>query len=394
MNESLRIGVTGQCSTRVGAGNTITLGGTDTHGEATVFSTPAMINLMEHAAREALRPHLDPDEESVGVDVQITHSSATPPQSRVTAEACITQIDKNVVTFDVVARDPWGEIGRGSHRRAVIRTSKFAQRLAQQKPVAQSTSDVVAELPQTRSIMLRQSGRLVRMTLNRPQKRNAISTEMTEEMEQIVDWLQESAAQVGVVIVGGANNTFCAGDDVGDLPRQLEAARELSLRRGQVYQRITSLPQVFIAAIDGLALGGGFVLAAACDFRIGTHSAKLGLPEVRLGWPPNYGLGIVQSLIGRGAALQLALTGEPIDARRAESIGLLTRVVSPSQLEQHVSELAEQLTGLPPAAIVAAKRLLAPGVDWDDQRATDAFGECLSSEAARQSIARFRHGSS
>jgi enoyl-CoA hydratase/carnithine racemase/predicted thioesterase len=349
-----------------------------------------MIHLMEHAAREALRSHLDEGEESVGVDVQITHSSATPPKSRVAAEARITKIDKNVVSFDVVARDPWGEIGRGTHRRAVIKTSKFAERLAQQKPSPQPASKAATTPPETSTIDLQQSDSVLHLTLNRPQKRNAINALMTSEMEQIVDWLEYHAPLVRVVIVRGAAGSFCAGDDVGDLPETPQAAGQLSLRRGALYQRVTSLPQIFIAAIDGLAYGGGLVLAAACDFRIATHAAKLGLPEVLLGWPPNYGLGIVQSLIGRGASLQLALTGESIDARRAESIGLVNKVVSPLQLESACTKLAEQVAALPPDAVRAAKQSLSAGVAWSDQRATDAFVECLTTETARQSIAKFR----
>lgn len=99
MNDSINIGVTGQVATQVGPGQTISLGG----GEVTVFSTPAMINLMEQAARQAMRPHLQSNEESVGVDVQITHSSATPPRVEVVAEAVVTKVDKNVVSFDVTA---------------------------------------------------------------------------------------------------------------------------------------------------------------------------------------------------------------------------------------------------------------------------------------------------
>ncbi len=390
MKQTLRIGVTGQFTTQVGPLETITLGDQKASGEATVYSTPSMINLMEHAAREALRPHLDADEESVGVDVQITHSSATPPKSQVTGEARVTKIEKSVISFDVSARDPWGEIGRGTHRRAVIKTSKFAERLAQQKPSALPASTEATTPPQTSTIDLRQSGGVLRLTLNRPRKRNAIHALMTAEMEQLVDWLELNSAAVRVVIASGAGGSFCAGDDVGDLPETPQATAQLSLRRGALYQRFTLLPQIFIAAIDGLAYGGGLVLAAACDFRIATHGAKFGLPEVSLGWPPNYGLGILQSLIGRGQTLQLALTGESIDAHRAESIGLVSKVVAPLQLEPAANSLAEQIKALPPAAVRAAKQSLSPGVQWSDRRATDAFVECLASDAARQSIARFR----
>ena len=129
MKNTLRPGLSGELDTHVGPGQTIALGGLS---EATVFSTPSMISLMEYCARQLLEPHLEADEESVGVDVHIAHTSATPPGNKVTACATVLEVEKNVVLFEVVAEDDWGEIGRGRHRRAVIRTSKFAEKLAEQ----------------------------------------------------------------------------------------------------------------------------------------------------------------------------------------------------------------------------------------------------------------------
>ena len=387
MKNSLSAGIRGELTTQVGPGQTITLGGDQ---RTTVFSTPSMINLMEHAAREALRPHLEPGEESVGVDVQISHSAATPPKSQVTATAIVTNVEKNVITFDVVARDPWGEIGRGTHRRAVIKTERFAQRLAEQKPMPSVASASSAELPILKTIDCKLTGELLRVTLNRPRKRNAISADMTAELERLVSWLAASPAGIRVVIVAGSNQTFCAGDDVGEIPDDPIAARELSIRRGSLYRQITELPQVFVAAIDGPALGGGFILAAACDFRIATHRATLGLPEVSLGWPPNYGLGIVNSLIGRGRALELTLSGEIIDARRAEAIGFVNRVVPQTQMGGEVKNLVNALLRLPAEALSAAKQQLSPTREWCDERAADTFVACLSTDAARKNIARFK----
>ena len=381
--KTLSVGISGSLSTQVGSGNTITLGDDQ---RATVFSTPSMINLMEHAARQALQPHLDPGEESVGVDVQITHSAATPPRNEVTAVATVTAIDKNVVSFEVVAKDRWGEIGRGTHRRAVIETTKFARRLEQQKPTDTKSSS----LPHVDSLDCQHSAGVLRVVLNRPRKRNAMTGEMTSAWEQIVDWLQVNQDTVRTVLVSGAANTFCAGDDVADLPNDVKAAKRLSVRRGELYQHITRLPQVFIAAIDGLALGGGLVLAAACDFRIATHRAQLSLPESSLGWPPNYGMGIVQSLIGRGRTLELALSGQMIDARQAASIGLVNQVVAARELMAAAEKMAGETAGKPASAIAATKQLLEPGTEWCDLKASELFGDCLATAEARQSISRFR----
>lgn len=383
MKSTLKIGSTGTLSATVGPGQTITLGN---QPDATVFSTPSMINLMEHAAREALVPHLDAGEESVGIDVQVQHSSATPTGSSVHAEATVTSIEKNVIAFDLVARDSWGEIGRGEHRRAIIRTEGFARRLAKEKPNVPNPS---GELPPFDALQVREKGRLLHVTLNRPAKRNAISSQMTADLERLVEWLAANNSRVGVVILSGSGESFCAGDDVTDLHLDdAEACRSLSLRRGELYERITCLPQIFIAAINGITFGGGFVAACACDLRFASHEATFALPEVQLGWPPNYGIGIVESVIGRGHALRLSLTGKTLSARQAEQIGIVHEVVASSRLESTVRREAERISKLPPTAVAATKQLFRVHDDRSDE-ATAAFLRCLDTPAAKASIDRF-----
>ncbi len=386
MKPTLEVGTVGRLSGVVRDSQTITLGDDP---NATVFSTPSMIHLMEHAAREALRPHLEEHEESVGIDVQVKHTSATPPGNKVAAEATVTAVEKNVVEFDLVARDQWGEIGRGTHRRAVIRTEGFAARLTKDKPAAADRRG--QPLPACETILLQQQGRMLQATLHRPTKRNAINAQLTAEMESLVDWLDSNHHQVGVVVLTGSSETFCAGDDVSDLKiENRQECEELSLRRGELYQRMTRVPQVFVAAIHGLAVGGGFVCACACDLRIATHQATLGLPEVKLGWPPNYGQQIVQSLIGRGNLLHLSLTGATIDARRAQQLGIVHQVVAASQLMPVAETMAKRILALPPDAVAHAKRLLAVSSSaTEGGDATAAFMQCLNTPAAKESIQRF-----
>jgi enoyl-CoA hydratase len=146
-----------------------------------------------------------------------------------------------------------------------------------------------------------------------------------------------------------------------------------------------------IAALAGPALGGGFICACACDLRIAAHSATFGLPEVRLGWPPNYGLARVSSLLGRGRALQWALTGEKIGASEAQAIGLVQHVVPEAQLLRKSREVADALLKLPPLALAATKRILASEhpASMLDEQATDAFVRCLQSSDAREGVAAF-----
>ncbi len=386
MKASLAIGFVGSLRTRVGPGNVITLGG---DRAAAVFSTPSMINLMEFAAREALRPHLDEGEESVGIDVQIQHTAATPPRNEVIAEAVVAAIEKNVISFDVVARDPWGEIGRGTHRRAIINTDRFARRLAETKPDLPPAS---ANLPTLETMNCVVTGSRLELTLNRPHKRNAFNQQMTQELSSLLDWLENFGGPIRSVIISGSGETFCSGDDVGDLPEDPQACRSLSLLRGETAWRITELPQVFVAAIDGTALGGGLVLAAACDFRLATHRAKFGLPEISLGWPPNYGMGIVQSLIGRGQTLELALSGKTISTVDALAMGLVSQAAAPDRILAESALLADRIASHSALALGHVKKLLSPRSSWSNHRACEAFVECLATETARVSKLRFTPG--
>ncbi len=386
MKNTLRPGLSGELDTHVGPGQTIALGGLS---EATVFSTPSMISLMEYCARQLLEPHLEADEESVGVDVHIAHTSATPPGNKVTACATVLEVEKNVVLFEVVAEDDWGEIGRGRHRRAVIRTSKFAEKLAEQK----KASGTIASSPEFKLLHCQRAGQMLTVSLNRPSKKNAMNQALTLELEQLLGVLNASPNETRVVVFRGSNENFSAGDDIGDIPEDAREAEELSLRRGALYQAITMSPQVFVAEIDGLCLGGALVLASACDFRISSQRASFGLPEVTLGWPPNYGMGIVLSLIGRAAGMELALTGRRLHARDAASLGLVNEVVPHTQLSEFAQQYATKMLQLPAEAIKEIKRLLAPGEVWSDQTATQAFMRCLKTDTAIENLRRFRPSS-
>ncbi len=385
MKDTLRTGITGTLTTKVSRLETITLGQDE---RATVFSTPSMINLMEHAAREALAPHLESGEESVGIDVLINHSAATPARSSVTATATVTDIVRNVISFDVVASDAWGDIGKGTHRRAVVETSHIVEKLSL-KSVGAVGAVGSADLPATESISVGLNGPVLKVTLARTKKRNALSEQMTGELERLIEWLAHPECPVRIVVVSGGEN-FCAGDDVGEITADPKSAAELSLRRGALYKQITTLSQPFVAALDGQAMGGGLVFAAACDIRIATQRARFALPEASLGWLPNYGMGIVQSLLGRGRTLDLVLTGRTLGAREAHEIGLVNRIVSPVTLAREVDAEVQRLLGNSPTALASAKRLLAPDEPWSDRIAAAEFVDCLQTDQAQASLARFR----
>ena len=274
-----------------------------------------------------------------GAKVEVEHLAATPLGTNVTATAIVTHVDGRLVDFEITARDGVDVIGRGTHRRAVIRLDKFAQRL--QEKVQHMPGSLLLPLPMEpnrgalpalTTLAVQVERAVATVTLNRPAKRNAVNRQMTGEWELVNAWLA-GHSDVRIVIVTGSGDGFCAGDDVpevGTLP--LEEARTLSLRQARMYLAWEQLPQVFIAAVHGNASGPGCVAAYSCDFRIAAHDARFGMPEIRLGWPPGYGIAQLTALVGKARALQLCLTGEPIPAKTAHEYGLVHDVVPRQRL--------------------------------------------------------------
>ena len=145
----------------------------------------------------------------------------------------------------------------------------------------------MGELPAFKTLLVAVSAQVATVILNRPQALNAIDTVMTADLEQLVAWLAGHPEDIRVVILSGAGPAFSTGDDVKELGTlSLEFARELSLRQAQLYLAFESLPQPLIAAANGAAVGAGCVCAYSCDFRIASHAASFGMPEIRLGWTP------------------------------------------------------------------------------------------------------------
>jgi enoyl-CoA hydratase len=399
MKPGLILGMRGVLHKTVSAEQTIHLGAEQRRG-AVVFSTPAMLDLMEHAAREALRPFLEPNEESVGVSVQIEHLAATPIAAAVRAEAKVIAVDGKQIDFDITAFDEVDQIGRGTHRRALIQTDRFAGRLADK--TAKLSAGVAlpmhiepntGDLARLEALLIERDAAVVTVTLNRPQKLNAVNRQMTADWERLNPWLA-GHPEVRVVIVTGAGEAFCAGDDVpevGALP--IEEATALSHRQASMYLAWERLPQIFIAAVNGVAFGAGCVAAYSCDFRLAAHAARFGMPEILLGWPPGYGLAQLMALIGKARALELCLTGKQITAAKAASYGLVQEVVPLGRLNAAVRELARDLLARPAEALRETKRLLHEDEGVQSKIAhladTASYIRCLQLPDAREGIAAF-----
>lgn len=194
------------------------------------------------------------------------------------------------------------------------------------------------------------------LTLDRPEALNALNFELLGRLDAALD---EAAAgsHRALVVTGAGDRAFCAGADVAELRARPVGEAYEGQRFGQrVFGRLEELPMPSIAAINGFALGGGLELALACTFRVAVSSARLGLPEIRLGLIPGHGgTQRLPRLIGRGKALELILTGELVDARQAERLGLVNRVVETDAVSAAL-ELAERLSAFSLPALRLARQ--------------------------------------
>ena len=206
--------------------------------------------------------------------------------------------------------------------------------------------------------------RVATITVNRPDKLNALNDTTLSELGQSID---EAGRRddVGGVILTGSGRAFVAGADIGELSKQtpLDAKRRAVLGQG-TFRKFEQSPKPVIAAVNGFALGGGCELAMACHIRIAAEAAKFGQPEVKLGISAGYGGSQrLPRLVGRGRALQLLLTGETIDAAEAYRIGLVNRVVPNDQLMQTAEAMLRQILANAPLALAYTIEAVNRGLD-------------------------------
>jgi enoyl-CoA hydratase len=237
--------------------------------------------------------------------------------------------------------------------------------------------------------------RVATITVNRPDKLNALNDATMLELGRAVEQVRADDAVAGVIVTG-AGRAFVAGADISELRSKTPTQAYALARRGQdVFRRLETSPKPVIAAVNGFALGGGCELAMACHVRVASESAKFGQPEVKLGLIPGYGgTQRLSRLIGRGRALQLLLTGEMIDAAEAYRIGLVNRVVpgSESVVEAALGILRLMLANAP-LALGHCIDVVHRGADipLDEALAIEAaaFGLLAATEDARQGTAAF-----
>ena len=203
----------------------------------------------------------------------------------------------------------------------------------------------MVEQPNFEALLVVVDGRIGRVTLNRPDKLNALSRQLMSEIVELGAWLK-LREDIRVVILAGAGRSFSAGFDLNDFSSASagESPRIAADLGRLATNALTDVPQLTIAAVHGHCVGGGVVFVAACDLRVATTETTFIIPEVDLGIPLAWG-GIPRLVREIGPALtkELVLTCRPFDAAEAKSIGFINRVVAPEDLDTTVNELAENL---------------------------------------------------
>ncbi len=198
------------------------------------------------------------------------------------------------------------------------------------------------------------------ITLNRPEKRNAISFELLDDLLRALDEVEKSPAQV--LIITGAGKAFCAGLDLEELRKLLGKTHQEnvqdSARMAQIFRRIYDFSKPTIAAVNGAAIAGGTGIATMCDFTLAVPEAKFGYTEVRIGFVPAIVSSILVWQVGHKIARDLLMTGRLFDAAEAHRYGLVNEIVAPEQLMARGRELAGQLMENSPSSVRLTKRLI------------------------------------
>jgi enoyl-CoA hydratase len=246
-----------------------------------------------------------------------------------------------------------------------------------------------------RNLLIDNRGAVRRITINRPEKLNALNRETINELDIAFTQAKQDDSVRAIVLAGSGEKAFVAGADIGELANLTPLQAQEFSRQGQrMMLRIERLGKPVIARIQGFALGGGMELAMSCHFRIASEKAKFGQPEINLGVIPGFGgTQRLLRLAGRSAALELCLLGSTIDAARAHVIGAISRVVSVDQLDAEVDAMADQLAASAPHALAGILDAILIGgecgIDAGLEYETQAFGLCCTTADMREGTKAF-----
>jgi len=237
-----------------------------------------------------------------------------------------------------------------------------------------------------------------RITLNRPDQLNAVSRRTLEEIERALKEFRRDPAVRAVILTGAGERAFCAGADLkgGIFTPETDSIRGAKLARlGQDFMEMLEMyEKPVIAAVNGLAVGGGCEIALACDLIVASEKAQFGQTEVNVGLIPGWGgTQRLPRLVGRNKAKELIFTGDRITATEAERIGMVNRVVPPAKLQESALELAKKLTSKSPIMLRLAKQAINRGLGMDLKSGlaeeVKAFRVCFTTQDFREGLTAF-----
>jgi methylglutaconyl-CoA hydratase len=240
------------------------------------------------------------------------------------------------------------------------------------------------------------AGGVLTLTLDRPEKRNALSLGLVEGLHAALE-LADLDAEARVVVLRGAGKDFCAGADLGELLASADLTlaenEATALRLGALFGRMRALPKPILAVVQGRALAGGAGLVTACDIAVAAAGAQLGYPEIQRGFVPAMVMTLLRRVAGEKAALDLVLTGRLLSAEEARAVGLVSRVVPDAQLDREAAALAGALAAASSSALALTKQLFyqLDGRSVDDGVALGARINALARQTPdfRAAIAQF-----
>ncbi|MBN1272164.1 MAG: enoyl-CoA hydratase/isomerase family protein [Candidatus Aminicenantes bacterium] len=245
------------------------------------------------------------------------------------------------------------------------------------------------------NLEVKKQDRIGWITINRPEKLNALNSETIKELQEAFVSYQKDPEVSVVILTGSGEKAFVAGADIGELAGlDAAAGREYVLKGQELSRIIENFDKPVIAAVNGYALGGGTELALACHIRIASDNAKMGQPEVKLGLIPGYGgTQRLARLVGKGLAMELILSGKTIDAAEALRIGLVNAVVSLDELKGACEKLAASMAANAPKALEYAIEAINGGLDKTLDEGlhfeADLFGKTCATEDSKEGTKAF-----
>ncbi|MGH9767309.1 MAG: enoyl-CoA hydratase/isomerase family protein [Blastocatellia bacterium] len=244
------------------------------------------------------------------------------------------------------------------------------------------------------NVLLERRGRVALVTINRPDKLNALNIATRKDLADRLDELRNDEEIRVIVITGAGEKAFVVGADINEFAGRTAVEQRAVMKARSIFTSVEDFPKPLIAMINGFCLGGGCELALACDIRVASDRARFGQPEINLGIiPGGGGTQRLARLIGEGKAMQMILTGEMIDAQEALRLGLVNEIHPAAELEAKTMELANKIAEKSPIALAmaktsvknAARTNLREGLDQE----VDLFALCFSSEDKEEGVRAF-----